>query len=176
LASLALGVAGCTARTPPPSLDIDASARPPVAASPRADIPVLGAAPDPSLFVGTDGVSVLVPPESPINAPLPIFARVSSEIGAVTLHLVYKSFGAATWTTVAMKSFADGYAAEVPCDKLTIAAPLKFYLIALDGDGAPVATAGSRKEPFHTDVKNRIEGAPPTLPGKKPPKACALVE
>jgi len=112
------------------------------------------------------------PAEQQVNTPVPIFLQIPDDLGVKKVTLRYKPFGATNWKPLEMAKVGDGWGVEVPCTEVTTTGDLKYYITA-DDDAGTVATAGSRSEPYKIAIKNEIEGDPPSLPGKKPPKACA---
>ena len=112
------------------------------------------------------------PAEQQINTPVPIYIEVPEDLGVKKVTLRYKPFGATNWKPLDMSKVGDGWGVEVPCTEVTTTGDLKYYITA-DDDAGTVATAGSRSEPYKISIKNEIEGDPPSLPGKKPPKACS---
>lgn len=116
------------------------------------------------------------PDEAQVNTPLPIFIKVPGELGAAKVKLRYKPFGGTEWSSTDMKPTGGGYAAVIPCAELTTTGKVRFYIIVMDADGVPVATAGSLKEPHVINVMSEIEGEQPALPGEEPPKKCVLKE
>ncbi|HVY46027.1 MAG TPA: hypothetical protein VHB21_09115 [Minicystis sp.] len=113
------------------------------------------------------------PPESPVNTPVPIYIDVPSDLSPGKVTLRYKPFGGTSWKSLEMRKMGDGYGAEIPCEDTTTTGEIKFYITVADTDGAPIATAGTLKEPYRVTVKNELDGEAPHLPGKKPPKQCA---
>ncbi|MFO0593010.1 MAG: dickkopf-related protein [Polyangiaceae bacterium] len=112
------------------------------------------------------------PAEQQINTPVPIYIEVPEDLGVKKVTLRYKPFGATNWKPLDMAKVGDGWGVEVPCTEVTTTGDLKYYITA-DDDAGTVATAGSRSEPYKIAIKNEIEGDSPSLPGKKPPKACS---
>ncbi len=112
------------------------------------------------------------PTEQQVNTPVPIFIQVPDDLGVKKVTLRYKPFGATNWKPVDLAKVGDGWGIEVPCTEVTTTGDLKYYITA-DDDAGTVATAGSRNEPYKISIKNEIEGDPPSLPGKKPPKQCS---
>jgi hypothetical protein len=112
------------------------------------------------------------PPEQQVNTPVPIFIQVPDDLGVKKVTLRYKPFGATNWKPLDLAKVGDGWGLEVPCTEVGTTGDLKYYITA-DDDAGTVATAGSRNEPYKIAIKNEIEGDPPSLPGKKPPKQCS---
>lgn len=111
------------------------------------------------------------PPEQRINTPVPIYIEVPADMGVKKVTVRYKPFGGSTWKPLEMQKVGDGWGVEIPCADATTTGDLKYYITA-DDDAGTVATAGSRNEPYKVSIKNEIDGDPPALPGKKPPREC----
>ncbi|MCC6523476.1 MAG: hypothetical protein IT373_12530 [Polyangiaceae bacterium] len=112
------------------------------------------------------------PPEGAINTPLPIFIKVPDDLGATKVSLSFKSYGGSQWTTVAMKPMSGGYGAMIPCSELSTTGKVRFYITAVDAENNVLGTAGTRKAPQETMIKNALDDDPPSLPGEDPPKKC----
>lgn len=111
------------------------------------------------------------PVEQRINTPVPIYIEVPEDMGVKKVTLRYKPFGGSTWKPLDLQKVGDGWGVEIPCGDATTTGDLKYYITA-DDDAGTVATAGSRNEPYKVAIKNEIDGDPPSLPGKKPPREC----
>lgn len=112
------------------------------------------------------------PEEALVNTPLPIYIEVDEGIGADKVKLRYKPFGGTKWTSVNMLRIGEGYGGVIPCKDLTTTGKVRFYIIIMDADGVPIATAGSLKSPHFVRIKHEIAGDQPSLPGKEPPEKC----
>ena len=71
-----------------------------------------------------------------------------------------------------MKKMKDGFGGVIPCSQLSTTGELKLYIIVKDKEGDPIATAGTRKEPLTVEIKNKLDGDQPSLPGQDPPEQC----
>lgn len=111
-------------------------------------------------------------PEQQVNNQVPIFAEIGEDVGATKVTVRYKAYGGTKWETLVLDKIEGGFGGWVPCDAVTSAGELKYFIIASDESGTPIATAGSMKTPFKVAIKNKIKGDKPELPGKPTPKAC----
>lgn len=111
------------------------------------------------------------PTEQQVNTPVPIYIEIPEDLGVKKVTLRFKPFGATSWKPMDMQKIGDGWGAEIPCIEVTTTGDLKYYIQA-DDDSGTVDSAGSRNEPYKVSIRNEIEGDPPSLPGKKPPKQC----
>ena len=107
--------------------------------------------------------------EALVNAPLPIF--VGAEASAAKFVVNYKPFGG-EWTKLEMKKMGKIFGAEVPCKDTSATGTLKYYIVAQDAGGDTVATAGSKKQPYEVQIKNKVSGEQPSFPGKDAPAQC----
>ncbi|NUP10298.1 MAG: hypothetical protein HOW73_29970 [Polyangiaceae bacterium] len=111
--------------------------------------------------------------EQAVNTPVPVFAEIGEDLGATKVIVRYKPYGATKWETLALEKMEGGFGGLIPCDAVTSGGELKYFIIASDESGTPIATAGSMKAPFKVLIKQKISGDKPSLPGKDPPKKCA---
>jgi hypothetical protein len=114
--------------------------------------------------------------EQAVNTPVPVFAEVGDDMGAAKVIARYKPYGGTKWETLVLEKMEGGFGGVVPCDAVTSTGELRYFIIASDEGGTPIATAGSMKAPFKVTIKNKITGDKPSLPGKEPPKKCSVVE
>jgi hypothetical protein len=112
------------------------------------------------------------PPESPVNTPLPIYIVPTEEIPLSKVVLRYKPFGEKTYKSVELKKIDKGWGGEVPCADVTTTGDIKYFFAFTGTDGESAGNLGSSSEPFRTTIKNELEGDPPKLPGKSPPRKC----
>jgi len=121
-------------------------------------------------------LDVKPPAEQRVRTPLPVYAEIRADLLARTskVTLWYQAPGAKEYRSLLLKKLRDrGYGINVPCGELGAEGALKYYLIAVDTDGAIVASAGSRDAPLTTTMKASISGEPPHWPGFAAPEACA---
>lgn len=112
-------------------------------------------------------------PEGQVLTPFPIVAEIPDEIGATKVIARYKGFGTTAWKTLTLAKVDGGWGAYVDCQDITSQGDLRYYIVASDDSGTPVATAGSLKDPFKVPLKLKTKEAPPSLPGQEAPKKCA---
>jgi hypothetical protein len=114
--------------------------------------------------------------EQAVNTPVPVYVKVPDELGATKVVLRYKPFGGDKWKTVNLERTGAGFGGYIPCADVTTTGEVRYYIIATDESDTPVATAGSTKQPFKVQIKNRLEGDKPSLPGEDAPKKCLAKE
>lgn len=114
-------------------------------------------------------------PEGQVSTPFPIMAEIPDEIGATKVIARYKGFGGTAWKTLPLEKIDGGWGAMVDCKDISSVGDLRYYIVASDDSGTPVAQAGSLKAPFKVPLKAKLKEPPPSLPGKPPPAKCAGV-
>ena len=112
------------------------------------------------------------PEEALVNYPLPIFIKVPDNLGAESVKVKYKPFGGTSWQSLKTKKMKGGFGGVIPCAEVTTTGDLKLYVLVKDDEGDSIATAGTSKRPVVIDIKNKIDGDQPSLPGEKPPEQC----
>lgn len=114
--------------------------------------------------------------EQAIHTPVPVFAEIGDDLGATKVIVRYKAYGAEKWETLTLEKMAGGFGGLIPCEAVTTRGDLRYFIIASDESGTPIATAGSMKAPFKVAIKSKIEGDKPALPDRDPPKRCQAAE
>ncbi len=123
---------------------------------------------------GGGGELLHKPPMEQVNlTPVPIFVDVPSALGASRVMVRYKPFGG-DWKKIEAQKMTKGYGIEIPCaDVGSATGDLVYYIEALDSNGEPIATSGTRARPHKVPIKNELAGEPPHLPGRPPSARCA---
>lgn len=106
--------------------------------------------------------------EQAVHSPVPIYA----EGEASRMVLYYRRGSGGEFAKVEMRRAGKGFRAVVPCHETASAGSVSYYIIALDANGDPVGSAGTRRVPYQIAVKARIEGEGPHFPDEKPLAAC----
>jgi hypothetical protein len=104
--------------------------------------------------------------------PLPVECHGDAE--AVRMTLRYRERGTAHWATLDMQRQGDAFRAQVPCDVTMNAGTLDLFVVAMDRQGDPVDTFGTKSQPqgFRVDGRSRVA---PAFPGEDAPERCAEV-
>lgn len=125
---------------------------------------------------GSDGGIVHTPvDEQQVNTPIPIQIElgddVEGNIEKVVLRYRGPSSGGKRRITLKM---IDGttYRGQIPCIAVEKVGELEYWIEVLDDGGEIVATAGDKDAPLVTEIKDELDGEPPSWPGMKPPKSC----
>jgi hypothetical protein len=113
------------------------------------------------------------PKEGAVNTPLAIFIKVPDDIAASKVTLHYKPFGAGKWLSENLKRIKDGWGGIIPCKQLSTTGELELRILISDETGDLLGSAGTRRKPHSVQIKNKITGAQPALPGQRPPQKCA---
>ena len=111
--------------------------------------------------------------EQAVNTPVPVYAEIPEELGVAKAIVRYKPYGGTKWETLTLEKMDEGFGGLIPCNAVTSGGELRYYIIASDEGGTPIATAGSLKAPFRVAIRQSIKGDKPSLPGQDPPKKCA---
>src|SRR5579859_4099044 len=131
-------------------------------------------APAPAAPAGGDEIVHTPPAESAVLTPLPLYAELPEGMAPTKVIVRYKAFGAPEWKTADMKKLKTGYGVELPCSEIgSTPGELKYYIQAIGPGGDVLATNGTKNAPLKVVVKPSLDGEPPHLPGKQPPKPCA---
>lgn len=127
---------------------------------------------DASLTLGWFPIAHRLPTEQQTNTPVPVYFEPPAGLEVKTATVRYKAFGSVNYKKADMKRMGAGFGYEIPCFEVTVTGDLKYFFELVGGDGGPLESIGSKIAPFRVHIKNDIEGAPPFLPGQKPPRRC----
>jgi hypothetical protein len=107
-----------------------------------------------------------------IRTPLPIYVEYTGTQKLKRVLAKYRATGMSEWAPVDLKRMGDdGWGGLIPCKDVT-EGKLEYFLQGFDAEDDPVATSGSRAEPFVVTIMPSITGAAPSLPGEPPPQQC----
>ncbi|HEY4118627.1 MAG TPA: hypothetical protein VGM56_12265 [Byssovorax sp.] len=118
------------------------------------------------------GIEHDAPPEARVGTPLPIYAIVEPGTGTKRLRARYRPPGAASYRSVELLPYADGFGGLLPCDATASAGALSYFLQGLDDSGDIVLTLGAPTQPLTVPVKPDLDGDAPHLPDADPPRKC----
>jgi hypothetical protein len=97
---------------------------------------------------------------------------VDAPPGAAEAIVHYKPFGGTHYRSTKMDRFGPGFATLLPYGAIEYTGDLKYFILINDANGGPIDSLGSRMLPMRVTIREKIEGDPPALPGRKPPPPC----
>jgi hypothetical protein len=113
------------------------------------------------------------PTEQTVRTPLPVYVEYKGSETLKRVHVKYRAPGMAEWAAVDLKKIGDdGWGGLIPC-KDVVQGKLEYFLQGFNAADDPVATSGTRAEPYAVAIKPSIDGAAPSLPGESPPAQCS---
>jgi|HubBroStandDraft_1064217.scaffolds.fasta_scaffold27535_1 hypothetical protein len=115
--------------------------------------------------------TVTPPPEAPVRTPLPIYVEYGGSEDLTRVAIKYKGATMSDWKSLDLPKVDQGYGALIPCKDVTPGLML-YFVQGFNDKNDPVATSGSKKQPFSVPVNAQLIGPPPTLPGQDPPAQC----
>jgi hypothetical protein len=110
--------------------------------------------------------------EQVVETPIPIWVEAPADLGAAKVVVKWQAGSASGWKTASLHARDGGFAGEIPCAATVKTGEVRYYVQASDESGDPVATAGSKDEPFVVAIKTDLSGDPPHLPDEPPPAHC----
>lgn len=102
--------------------------------------------------------------------PIPIACSTEDETTSMSLR--YLPFGSQEWVTVNMQRVGGYFQTEIPCTATEATGPLRYLVLASDATGAPLDNFGSKSRPIELTILGKVNGPPPSFPGKPPPARC----
>ena len=110
--------------------------------------------------------------EQVVRTPLPIFVEYSGEDAVVRVVARYKGFGMGEFKLIELSKMESGWGANVPCGDVSQGL-FQYYLQGFTADNDPVAGAGDRDHTFKVQIRSKIIGEAPHLPGRPAEAQCA---
>lgn len=110
--------------------------------------------------------------EQVVRTPLPIYVEYGGEDEVVRVVARYKGFGMGEFKMIELTKIESGWGANVPCGDVSQGV-FQYYLQGFTADNDPVAGAGDRDHTFKVQIRSKIIGEAPHLPGRKPEAQCA---
>jgi hypothetical protein len=111
--------------------------------------------------------------EQAVRTGVPIYVEYTGSEQLKKVVARYKGFGMSEWKQLELKKQGEnGWGAVTPCLDVQTGKFL-YFIQGMNDQNEPVATAGDRKDPYKVDIKTKIEGDAPHLPGQEAPKQCA---
>jgi len=120
----------------------------------------------------TGGDFTVTPPsEAQVRTPLPIYVEYGGSEDLARVTIKYKGAGMSDWKSLDLPKLDPGYGALIPC-KDAAAGLMLYFVQGFNDKNDPVATSGSKKQPYSVPVNAQLVGPAPTLPGQDPPAQC----
>jgi hypothetical protein len=104
---------------------------------------------------------------------VPVYAEYAGEEKLVKVIARYKAFGMTEYKQFELQKMGEkGWGGQSPCGDVQTGDFL-YYIQGFNAENDPVATAGSRAEPYKVSVKAQPVAEPPHLPNQPAPTQCA---
>jgi len=104
---------------------------------------------------------------------VPIYVELQQTPEIRRILLAYRAPGMAGWLSVDMGEHGDGFAARIPCHRVTGDYIDYFITVTTAEEGPQLEGGGSRDDPFRVTIGEGFGGAPPHLPGEDPEPPCS---
>jgi hypothetical protein len=111
------------------------------------------------------------PPEAQLRTPLPVYVEYGGSEDLTRVAIKYKGAGMSDWKSLDLPKLDQGFGALIPCKDVTQGLML-YFVQGFNDKNDPVATSGSKKQPFSVPVNAQLIGPAPSLPGQDPPAQC----
>ncbi len=123
---------------------------------------------------GPSGDFIHVPvPAQHVRTSVPVYAEYAGEEKLVKVIARYKAFGMTEYKQFELQKMGEkGWGGQSPCGDVQTGDFL-YYIQGFNAENDPVATAGSRSEPYKVGVKAQPVAEPPHLPNQPAPTQCA---
>ena len=109
--------------------------------------------------------------EQKVNTPLPVYVEYPGSSTVARVMVKYKGASASSWSHVTLKRMGGGWGGVIPCGDVT-KGTMRYWIQGFDEGGDPIASSGDPKHPYTVPIRDQLEGEPPHLPNKSPPRAC----
>jgi len=83
----------------------------------------------------------------------------------------YKSSSTETFRHAPLQRIGDGWGGTIPCADV-VPGTISYYVQGFAKDGDIVASLGDARNTFSVRIEESLDGDPPALPGRPPPKHC----
>lgn len=124
---------------------------------------------------GPSGDFVHTPfPEQQVRTSVPVLVEYNGEEKLVKVLVRYKSFGMTEYKQFELKKIGEKqWGGNSPCADLMTTGDFSYYVQGFNDQNDPVATAGSRNEPYKTKIVPGAVSDAPHLPNQPAPTQCA---
>jgi len=143
-------------------------------AAKKGGAPGPGPGPGPGPTKGPSGDFIHVPvPAQHVRTSVPVYAEYAGEEKLVKVIARYKAFGMTDFKQFELQKMGEkGWGGQSPCGDVQTGDFL-YYIQGFNAENDPVATAGSRNEPYKVGIKAQPVAEPPHLPNQPAPTQCA---
>jgi hypothetical protein len=107
-----------------------------------------------------------------VKHPVPIYVELPEGAQPAEVRLYFKRAGQDHYRSVRMKRVGEGYGGLIPCDVVSHAGTVDYFVRALDSDDQPIAHAGSDDQPLKVDLVEELDEKAPRWPDHEPPARC----
>lgn len=108
-----------------------------------------------------------------ILTPLPLRVRLPARYRAEYVLVFFHTWGSRDWGVLPLARAGQTWAGEVSCREVsTVTGDTKYFFLALDKKGNPVATSGSEEWPHVATIVGELPDGPQTIPGEEAPLRC----
>ncbi len=112
-------------------------------------------------------------PEQQVRTSVPVFVEYGGEEKLAKVIVRYKAFGMTEYKQFELRKTGEkGWGGQSPCLDVQTGDFL-YYVQGFNDQNDPVATAGSRNEPYKVSIKPGAVADPPHLPNGQPSAQCA---
>lgn len=109
--------------------------------------------------------------EQRANTPIPIYTEYPGHLTRVVV--AFQSEGEVDWKRIRLHHVGKGWGGAIGCQDVPLGSTVVYFIQGFEGDDL-VASAGDKRHPYRTAVRESIEGITPHLPGRPAPHGCDL--
>jgi hypothetical protein len=109
--------------------------------------------------------------EQAVRTPVPVFVTYAGSTPLAKVIVKYKGFGMTEFKPIELTKTGDGWGGLIPCADVA-QGTMQYYIQGFDASNDPAANSGDRNKTFKVQIKTKIDGDAPHLPGATAPKAC----
>jgi hypothetical protein len=108
-----------------------------------------------------------------ILTPLPLRVRLPSRYGAAHVLVFVLMWGTHEWKVMELEREGQAWSGEVSCREVsTVTGDTRYFFLALDPMGQPVASSGSSEWPHIATIVRNLPGGPQSLSDEFKPIRC----
>ncbi len=108
-----------------------------------------------------------------ILTPLPLRVRLPTRYGAAHVLVFVLMWGTHEWKVMELEREGQAWSGEVSCREVsTVTGDTRYFFLALDPMGQPVASSGSSEWPHIATIVRNLPGGPQSLSGEFKATRC----